>query len=142
MGVDGSGPSLAALRRAARIARLIGGTVDAVTTWEYPMMVDGFAFTEAWSPARDAQQIQALALSEAFPDGVPEAVRGVVEMGQPARVLIERSEGAHLLVLGSRGHGGFAGLLLGSVSAACAAHARCPVLILHGTESEEAPPDV
>jgi nucleotide-binding universal stress UspA family protein len=49
-----------------------------------------------------------------------------------AKVLIDASQGATMLVVGSRGHGGFAGLLLGSVSANVAEHASCPVLIIHG----------
>lgn len=142
VGVDGSGPSIAALRRAAKIAELIDGTVEAVTTWEYPVMADAFAVSTGWSPEKDADEILQRALAEAFPDGVPVTVHAVTEMGQPSRVLIERSEGAHLLVLGSRGHGGFAGLLLGSVSATCAAHAKCAVLILHGDEPEDARPEV
>jgi len=142
VGVDGSQPSLAALRRAARIAELIGGSVEAVTTWEYPVMTDAFAVTTGWSPEEDAEEILKRALAEAFDGAVPPYVRAATAMGQPARVLTERSEGAHLLVLGSRGHGGFAGLLLGSVSTACAGHAKCPVLILHGTEDENARPEV
>ena len=47
-------------------------------------------------------------------------------------MLIDESISAEMLVLGSRGHGGFAGLLLGSVSSACAEHAHCPVLVVHG----------
>lgn len=54
--------------------------------------------------------------------------------GGAAKVLLNQSAGAQMLVVGSRGHGGFIGLLLGSVSAACAEHARCPVLIVHGND--------
>ena len=56
----------------------------------------------------------------------------VIVEGNPAEVLVHRSEGARVLVVGSRGHGGFAGLLLGSVSSACAERAHCPVLVVHG----------
>jgi hypothetical protein len=56
----------------------------------------------------------------------------VVREGNPAHVLLESSAGAMMLVVGSRGRGGFAGLILGSVSAAVAEHASCPVLVVHG----------
>jgi len=75
-------------------------------------------------------------LEETLRESVPETdtveiERRVVE-GRPAAVLVDESQGADLLVVGSRGHGGFAGLLLGSVSQQCAHHAACPVVIVHG----------
>jgi nucleotide-binding universal stress UspA family protein len=67
---------------------------------------------------------------EAIPDaGDVEIERRVIE-GAAAAVLVEESRGADLLVVGSRGHGGFAQLLLGSVSQQCAHHAECPVVIV------------
>ena len=57
-------------------------------------------------------------------------IEKIVVEGAAAEILVEESEGADLLVVGSRGHGGFAGLLLGSVSQQCAHHAACPVVII------------
>ncbi len=134
VGVDGSESSIGALRRAARIADALDLSIEAVTTWEYPITGDSDYYYPAddWSPESDAQRIAAEAVATAFPDGKPARLSSVTIEGASGRVLIERSEGAFLLVVGSRGHGGFAGLLLGSVSQACAQHARCPVLVMHG----------
>ena len=57
----------------------------------------------------------------------------------PAPALLAAARGADLLVLGSRGHGGFADLLLGSVSLQCAHHASCPVVIVRGHDGRDAP---
>ena len=71
-------------------------------------------------------------VAEVFGPTPPEGMIMTVREGGAARALIEMSGGSQMLVVGSRGHGGFAGLLLGSVSAACAEHASCPVLVIHG----------
>lgn len=60
------------------------------------------------------------------------AVRTQVAEGNPARVLLSAAAGADLLVVGSRGHGGFTEALLGSVGQHCAHHARCPVVVIRG----------
>ena len=74
------------------------------------------------------------AIEGAFPGGPPVRVTRVVEEGAPAPTLVERSKGAAILVVGSRGHGAFLGMLIGSVSQYCVTHARCPVLVLRGPQ--------
>ncbi|MBU4465579.1 MAG: universal stress protein [Actinobacteria bacterium] len=133
VGVDGSEPSLMALRRGAQIAAALGAPVEAITTWEYPPNLDGYYPTD-WSPEGDAEKILAAAVAQAFEGSPPPGFTQSVIKGPTARALIEQSAHASMLVLGSRGHGGFVGLLLGSVSAACAAHAHCPVLIMHAPD--------
>ena len=132
VGVDGSPSSIDALRAAADLAQESGAPLEAITAWQFPIGFDGsFAF-EKWSPEVDAQTLLASAISVAFPEGRPERLTSKTVLGPAAGVLVDESEGAAMLVLGSRGRGGFAGMLLGSVSTACAQHARCPVLIMHG----------
>jgi nucleotide-binding universal stress UspA family protein len=138
VGVDGSESSIAALRRAAEVAAAFNAPLEAITTWQYPAMLDGYYPTD-WSPRDDAEKILATAVDQAFPGESPREVTQTVLEGLPARVLIEQSAHASMLVLGSRGHGGFVGLLLGSVSAACAEHAHCPVLIMHAPRRTGAP---
>ncbi|WP_426319912.1 universal stress protein [Microbacterium sp. E-13] len=130
VGVDGSKSSVAALRYAARIAEAFDAPIEAVTAWSYPPFAEPALMTE-WSPESDAAAILDDAIAEAFGDAPPRELTRSVLVGPAARALIERSEGCAMLVLGSRGLGGFAGLLLGSVSAACAAHAKCTVVIVH-----------
>ena len=86
-----------------------------------------------WNPAEDADRVLTGTVEEVFGATKPEGVILTVREGGAAHTLIDISSGARMLVVGSRGHGGFAGLLLGSVSAACAEHASCPVLVIHGS---------
>lgn len=131
VGVDGSPSSINALHMAVDLARATGAPVEAVTAWQFPVMYDGTFPTEVWSPEGEAEATLAAALETAFPAGVPSNLTSSIIAGPTAGVLIARSKEASMLVVGSRGRGGFRGLLLGSVSTACAQHAHCPVLIMH-----------
>ncbi len=133
VGVDGSPASVDALRWAGRQAALTGSKLDAVTTWEYPTQYgnDYYGETVDWAELGDS--ILATALTQAGIDPAVPCTRTVVQ-GHPAAVLVTASEGAHLVVVGSRGHGGFAGALLGSVSIHVSAHAHCPVLVVRHPE--------
>jgi len=129
VGVDGSAASIDALDYAARIAAALGSPLEVITTWILPPVADALLI-DGWSPETDAGVIQETAIQQVFDGAPPVGLRRTVIGGPAARTLIELSEQAEMLVLGSRGRGGFAGLMLGSVSAACAAHAHCPVLIV------------
>jgi nucleotide-binding universal stress UspA family protein len=136
-GVDGSDSSLSALRWAIRQARLTGATVDAVAAWHYPAAGGGFGYVPMGTGGNfDFQEITKKVLADAISSTVEPGsevrVHGHVVEGNAAQVLIDASAGADLLVLGSRGHGGFTEALLGSVSQHCVHHARCPVLIIRG----------
>jgi nucleotide-binding universal stress UspA family protein len=135
VGVDGSECSKPALRFAIEEAALRGESVRAVCVWQVPVpLYAGSAYAATVEPkiysdaARDAAQQQ---VDDAVGSGAKAKVELVVREGGTAQVLVEESADASMLVVGSRGHGGFAGLLLGSVSQQCAAHARCPVTIVH-----------
>lgn len=130
VGVDGSGPSRLALEWAVAEARLREGQVRVVTAWEFPpatvgmegLIQDPDVFPQA------ARRLQNEALKRVNSEGV--AVTGDVVQGNPASVLLRAAENADLLVVGSHGLGGFAGLLLGSVSTQVLHHAHCPVLVV------------
>jgi nucleotide-binding universal stress UspA family protein len=131
VGVDGSEPSRAALAWAVRYAGLVGATVEAVITWHYPATYGVGGIPSNWNPAEDARQFLAESVTAVLGADAHSLVTQVVREGNAAQVLLDETKDAQLLVVGSRGHGGFAGLLLGSVSANCAEHARCPVVVIH-----------
>ncbi|WP_235492350.1 universal stress protein [Leifsonia sp. Root112D2] len=133
VGMDGSDASLDALRRGITMATALNGSLHAVTVWHYPIMLAGSGAL-AWSPEQDAKAISKAAIDAVFGGNPPEWFDATVREGSPAAVLIEESADADMLIVGSRGNGGFVGLLLGSVSSACAAHAHCPVLVIHGPQ--------
>jgi nucleotide-binding universal stress UspA family protein len=129
VGVDGSPQSLLALRRASELARQDQSILEPIIAWHYPPAPHTFPIA-SWSPEEDAASTLKAILHEVFGDAIPDWVHPQIVGGPTANSLIEASDGADLLVVGSRGHGGFAGLLLGSVSSACAEYAHCPVLVM------------
>ena len=130
VGVDGSPASVDALRWAAEQTELTGGTLEAITSWEYPTQYGSqLMYAENVNWADLAQTTLATAITDAGSSTLTSCTQTVTQ-GQPAHVLVDASAGAELLVVGSRGHGGFAGLLLGSVSEYVIAHAACPVVVI------------
>jgi nucleotide-binding universal stress UspA family protein len=134
VGIDGSEPSKQALRWALGEARLRGASLRVVYAWTMPVYF-GYGVTPA--AVLDPQSLRAAA-NENLDETVAEVVGGAKDVsierkaveGLAAQALVEEAKDADLLVVGSRGHGGFTGLLLGSVSQQCAHHAPCPVVIV------------
>lgn len=75
-------------------------------------------------------------MEKAFGADTPANVESRLIQGHPRPTLIEASKDADLVVVGRRGHGGFGGMLIGSVSSALVAHAHCPVLVVHSPEAQ------
>src|SRR5215469_10854424 len=136
VGVDGSQPSQEALAWAMRQAELTGSSVDAVIAWHDPVVIGGMPHGPVAVLEQAAfGEFAATTLSNSIRDlgaNSSVSVNPVVQRGNAAQVLLDAANGADLLVVGSRGHGGFAGALLGSVSQHCVHHAPCPVVIIRG----------
>jgi nucleotide-binding universal stress UspA family protein len=139
VGVDGSACARAALEFAAREAALRDAQLRIICAWEIPPAVYGGGF----APGLDQPTL------DAFRDGAETVVReavaaakelqstieceGKAVQGQPAELLLQEARHADLVVVGNRGHGGFASLLLGSVSHQVVQHASCPVTVVRET---------
>ena len=136
VGVDGSQCARAALEFAAREAALREARLRIICAWEIPPAV----FAGGFAPGLDQPTL------DGFRDGAETVVReavaaaqqlqstiaceGKAVQGQPAEVLLQEAREADLIVVGNRGHGGFASLLLGSISHQVVHHASCPVTVV------------
>jgi nucleotide-binding universal stress UspA family protein len=140
VGVDGSASSREAIKWAIDEARLRKTKVDAVFAWQSPLVVGAqYIPPDLIDPEaldRHAEEIVEAAVAEAGAASDVEIESRAVE-GMPAGVLLAESRDADLLVLGSRGRGGFSELLLGSVGQQCVHHAVCPVVIVRPARDGE-----
>jgi nucleotide-binding universal stress UspA family protein len=132
VGVDGSEPSLNALRWAAEQARMTGATLRVLTTWQ---VATGTGWVPTFPVDYDPQAVARQALDEAVTETLgadPDvAVERIVKEGHAAPVLLAAAKDADLLVVGSHGHGAFAGMLIGSVSEHLVRHAPCAIVVVH-----------
>jgi nucleotide-binding universal stress UspA family protein len=133
VGVDGSDRSVPALEWAVKEAAAHGHTLRVVTAWSIPVtalspggLPAPYPIDELKSDGRAAQE--AVIAKVEIPEGL-QLEHHVVE-GGPGAVLLDAAKEADLLVIGSRGHGGFTGLLLGSVGQQLTGHAACPVVVV------------
>lgn len=132
VGVDGSPSSIVVLRIARSLTATLSRPLRLVIAWQVPSSAkDVYGSEVVDDEAEQARRLQQEAVGEAFDGYPPEDYGSVVTEGDSATVLIEEGSSASMIVVGSRGHGAVAGLLMGSVSAACAEHATCPVLVVH-----------
>lgn len=139
VGVDGSNCSKNALRWAAYLAAQAGARLEVVAAWHFPPTFGMVYVPPAYSPGELAEKALTEAVDEVFGPDRPADMWLAVRAGTASHVLLDQSKDALLLVVGSRGHGGFSGLQLGGVSTAVTTHATCPVLVVHG---DQLPPGV
>jgi nucleotide-binding universal stress UspA family protein len=133
VGIDGSNHAEAALELAAEEALLRDARLVIVYAWDTPSATADPAIAlvpemEGLDP--DAESIVQAAVARVAKLQPQVACQGKAIEGQPAQVLLGEAEGADMIVVGSRGRGGFTGLLLGSVSQQVVHHAPCPVLVV------------
>jgi len=136
VGVDGSDPARAALEFAAADAALRKAGLRIICAWEIPPIIYAGGFPQGLDQStldrfgEGAENVvkQAIDIARELQPEVES--EGQASQGQPAEVLLRESRGAELIVVGNRGRGGFASLLLGSVSQQVVNHASCPVTVV------------
>ena len=134
VGVDGSPNSRTALTWAAAEAADHGADLVVINVWEHTLLppAGSVSVSERYvaDPSQRTSEDLVNVIKEELGENPPVLVQPQVKQGNPAKVLIDQSENADLLVVGTRGHGGFRGLVLGSVSQHVAAYANCPVTVV------------
>jgi nucleotide-binding universal stress UspA family protein len=131
VGIDGSECSVAALQWATQQAMLTKSTLEVVMAWEWPPSFGyGYMLPDNFDPASDAHKMLDDAVEKIRGSAAGVTIKPVVVEGHPSLALERASRGADLLVIGSRGHGAFAGMLLGSVGEYCIHHVTCPMTIV------------
>lgn len=137
VGIDGSPDSVQAVKWAADYAQLTGAPLHGLIAWEVSTLYgDTFSGEVDYTAVKEKHRaVLDEAVQEAL--GRDAELEGRVEKGSPAEVLVKASGDARLVVVGSRGRGNFAGLVLGSVSQRLVSHARCPVLVLPTTRTKK-----
>ena len=134
VGVDGSPNSRTALTWAAAEAADHGADLVVINVWEHTLLppAGSVSVSERYVPDPSQRTAEDLVnvIKEELGENPLVLVQPQVKQGNPAKVLIDQSENADLLVVGTRGHGGFRGLVLGSVSQHVAAYANCPVTVV------------
>lgn len=136
VGIDGSAGSQEALRFAAAEARLRKAKLKLVSAWTLTYVAAPIGMMAPIDDALlpelqdNARAVLDHAAAKVLGDVTDIEIEKAIAEGSPAQVLVDAAQGADLLVAGTRGHGGFAGLLLGSVSQQIAHHAPCPIVIV------------
>ena len=137
VGVDGSAESVAALSWAAQYGAATGAAIRALQAWHYPTAASiapvGIAPPEITQDVRTRiEEGLAATVAKVYTGTLPDGVQMSITYGHPVEALVEASQTADLLVVGSRGHGAFTGMMLGSVSIHCVTSAHCPVVVVRG----------
>jgi nucleotide-binding universal stress UspA family protein len=132
VGIDGSDASQRGLRWALDEGRARGAAVDAVYAWRSPIVGvgPGAVPLDSGPIEAEARSLLDAAIEAEDTSGLARPVERVVLSGSPSEVVLQAANDADLVVLGSRGVGGFTALLLGSVSHQVARHAPCPVVVV------------
>ena len=129
IGLDGSVASMEALAWAGRQAHLTHATLEMIMTWDWPTTYGWAPLPEGYDPSEGMPEILAKAAGDVRAKYPDIEITTRLAQGHPAPLLVEASDGADLLVVGSRGHGEFVGMLIGSVSEYCVTNSQCPVLV-------------